>query len=667
MPSRYRSEIDGLRALAVMAVVAYHADIPGFSGGFVGVDVFFVISGYLITQHLCAELVKTGKISLLDFYSRRVRRLFPALVVTILVTLLIWGMFFIGDPEDTHPFIKSIRYSLFGMANLFFSKSSGGYFDRQTTSMPLLHFWSLGVEEQFYLVWPWLLLLLYFVGRMRLMLTGLVIYGLVSFALAQYLITGNRQPDAFYFMPPRAWELAVGGILVFIRPLLASGLNSFSSLIGLFLILMPVFFYSASTVFPGLTAIPPVFGTALLIFTTDSKTNPVRNFFGSKLAVKIGVLSYGWYLWHWPLLALARVQYMGSLPPIELRLMLSWASLKWVETPVRSGKLFKNLSPKQVLLRAASFSLFVLLMGAVVVEFENRYVNRFDHGFAKKVADRTSIYSTCVDHPENALSGKCMVRYSKEAPEKSKKIIVWGDSHSFAYFPMIDQFAKLNEVDSALYEFSGHLPIIHSEAWFDDESRTRSVNQFNHGVLEQIKKIIDESSPELVSVVIAGRWMQRSGKQPISIDEGPKYLTKELNETKNLSVLEKGLEGVFADLSKVGVKRILLMMPYPEFKYMALKCHLRKLKTCDTPRSEMERYRAEVMNVLFRTVARYKNVRVVDPVRYLCDQENCPQVLMVNGEPIPVTFDDDHPSVAASQFLGAQIEPELKWLIGATQ
>jgi hypothetical protein len=232
---------------------------------------------------------------------------------------------------------------------------------------------------------------------------------------------------------------------------------------------------------------------------------------------------------------------------------------------------------------------------------------------------------------------------------------------------MVDQFAKENEIDTALYEFSGQPPLIHPDAWFDDVSRTRTVNQFNQGVVEHRKKIIDQSSPDQVSVLIAGRWMQRSGKQPISIDEAPKYLTKSPDESKTLTVLEKGLDGVLSELSKIGVQRVLLMMPYPEFKYMALKCHLRGLKTCDTPRSEMEQYRAEVMTVLFRTVARHKNVHMVDPVEYLCDQQSCPQVIKVNGESIPVTFDDDHPTVAASKFLGSKIGPELNWLIGAAQ
>ena len=214
----YRPDIDGLRAIAVFVVVAYHAGFSGFTGGYVGVDVFFIISGFLITGMLYAEAENTGTISLEYFYAKRFKRLYPALLFVIAITIVAWAIFFLGIPSKTLSFIKSIRYSIFGFANIFFKKNTGGYFDLASEEMPLLHFWSLAVEEQFYFLWPLLILICSKIKFRYLILKNKVLIALsilvvTSFITSEYLILNNRSNEAFYYMHAPAWELGLGGLL----------------------------------------------------------------------------------------------------------------------------------------------------------------------------------------------------------------------------------------------------------------------------------------------------------------------------------------------------------------------------------------------------------------------------------------------------------------------
>ena len=217
----YRPDIDGLRAVAVLLVIAYHAHIPGFSGGFVGVDVFFVISGFLITRMLSDEIIETGTVRLGNFYAKRIRRLFPAAAFVLIGCILLWALFLTGVKSDTLAFIKSIKYSVAGLANLYFYQNTGGYFDNASDEMPLLHMWSLAVEEQFYLLWPFLLLLVPRKSKNHLVRRNLIILLIIcvaiSFVASAYFVHAdeNFRSIAFYSMPLRAWELGIGGLLVF--------------------------------------------------------------------------------------------------------------------------------------------------------------------------------------------------------------------------------------------------------------------------------------------------------------------------------------------------------------------------------------------------------------------------------------------------------------------
>jgi len=260
----YRPDIDGLRAIAILAVIAYHAGIPGFSGGFVGVDVFFVISGFLITRLLIEEARVTGTIHFLGFYSRRMKRLMPAFFSVVIGTLALILILAPGM-EDSIRFANSIKWSMIGFANVFFKKNTGGYFDGASEEMPFLHFWSLAVEEQFYLVWP-LLILACYRKKPGVVLSLLTLMSLVA---SEALVRNGSSPSAFYLMPFRAWELGLGGLMTFIPLSFSQWIGNFVrnvfSALGLAAIAFSVSAYGTSTLFPGLSAFVPTLGTAFLL------------------------------------------------------------------------------------------------------------------------------------------------------------------------------------------------------------------------------------------------------------------------------------------------------------------------------------------------------------------------------------------------------------------
>ncbi|WP_175491652.1 acyltransferase family protein [Onishia taeanensis] len=290
----YRSDIDGLRAVAVMGVLMFHAGFSMFPGGYVGVDVFFVISGYLITHIIRREIEVTGSFSFLDFYARRIRRLFPALVATVLACLILGFLLF--TPQYYERLGMSSISAVFSFSNFLFWSQSG-YFDAESDLKPLLHTWSLSVEEQFYLFWPLLLLVLVkFVPRGKLVLMFAV--GALSLACSiAYLETDPS--GAFYITPLRAYEFAIGAFITWVPNRFGNAAKEILLLIGMVMIAVPMLSYDLQTPFPGLAALIPCIGAALCIYA--GKARVTGKLLRNPLAVKIGIISYSLYLVHWPI------------------------------------------------------------------------------------------------------------------------------------------------------------------------------------------------------------------------------------------------------------------------------------------------------------------------------------------------------------------------------
>ncbi len=329
---RYRPDIDGLRALAVLAVVLYHFSSRLVSGGFVGVDVFFVISGYLITG-IIVDAIDAGRFTFAEFYVRRVRRIFPALMLVCGFAMLL-GWFVLFSPE-----YQGVGRGIF-WGTLFWSNiklfHETGYFDQSADLKPMLHLWSLGVEEQFYLIWPVVLILF----RKKLRLLALAVLATASFAYSVLML--SRSPSASFYLPmARFWELGLGGALAlgFVPPNHRT-LRELQSAAGLLLILTAAFLFDSRTPFPGWNAILPALGAYLLI-SAGPEAWLNRKILSHPAAIFVGLISYPLYLWHWPLLYFARVTEAGApsalirAGAVALAALLAWLTYRFLEIPIR--------------------------------------------------------------------------------------------------------------------------------------------------------------------------------------------------------------------------------------------------------------------------------------------------------------------------------------------
>lgn len=433
-PMKYRPEIDGLRALAVVPVILFHAGVQIFSGGFVGVDVFFVISGYLITTILLTEM-DAGRFSLLDFYERRARRILPALFTVIaFCSPFAWAWLL---PEDFQSFAQSVvAVCLFG-SNLLFWRESG-YFDAAAELKPLLHTWSLALEEQYYLFFPLFLMLAWKLGKRRIV-GLLVVCALLSFALAQWSAL-HRPSFAFYLLPTRAWELLLGSLAAFYlraQPTAAitHGVREGLSAAGIGALAYANFAFDKTTSFPGLPALVPTLGTLSIILFARSDTL-VGRLLASKPLVGVGLVSYSAYLWHQPLFAFARHRSIEE-PDVALItalciavVPLAYLTWKFVEQPFRNRQRFGR---KQVFSYSVASTAIVLFIGV------------------------TAAVTLKVNVPGESTAGQCNVgaKGCYEIKGATYRVALWGDSYA-------DAFATSLAESLARERVSLHLFIKHS-------------------------------------------------------------------------------------------------------------------------------------------------------------------------------------------------------------
>ena len=370
---KYRAEIDGLRALAVVPVILYHAGFQLFSGGFVGVDVFFVISGYLITSIILMDIDK-GKFSLVHFYERRARRLLPALFFIMLISLPFAWLFLI--PTDLKAFAQSLVAVSTFTSNILFWQESGSYFAAASELKPLLHTWSLAVEEQYYVLYPLFLMLVWQFGKSWVVAILIVLF-ILSLGLAQWGAY-NHPIATFYLLPTRGWQLLIGVFASFYlknhQHPSSKSINQFASILGLLLIFFSIFIYDKHTPYPSLYALVPTIGTVLVILFAV-KGVLVNSLLSIKAIVGIGLISYSAYLWHVPLLVFARHQHFNELSLsvtmtlIFCTFVFAYFTWKYVENPFRNKKIF---SRRSIFISSLAGSLFFVAFGLFV---SNSYKN----------------------------------------------------------------------------------------------------------------------------------------------------------------------------------------------------------------------------------------------------------------------------------------------------
>ncbi len=444
--SSYRPDIDGLRALAVLAVVGYHAFPDAVPGGFAGVDVFFVISGYLITG-IIARAIASDRFSLADFYRRRARRIFPALVL-VLVATLVMGWLLLRPEAYANLSMQTIAGGLFS-ANIWFWLKTG-YFDPAAEMKPLLHLWSLGVEEQFYLVWPLLLMLLALLrprARALAWLFAVTAVALLSFGL-NLVMTDHHSVDAFYLPYARFWEPLAGASLALweMRHPAAvsrgpSRMKSALSLAGLLLIVSAIALLAKSMEYPGWRAGLPVLGAVLLIAAGPGSL-AARYVLSRRLMVGIGLISYPLYLWHWPLLVMLREYELGQAAPllrgltVLLALALAWLTYRLLESRVQRGAL-------RVMAARSAVALLVVITAAVAIRaadgVESRLTLRMErkafiagyedlhhYGLQEKYRVECDFYDWDTMGARDEIDSDCLERGSRGT------LLLWGDSHAQA-------------------------------------------------------------------------------------------------------------------------------------------------------------------------------------------------------------------------------------------
>jgi peptidoglycan/LPS O-acetylase OafA/YrhL len=420
---KYRAEIDGLRALAVLPVILFHAGFDVFGGGFVGVDVFFVISGYLITTIIISEMAE-GKFSIVNFYERRARRILPALFFVMAACLpFAWFWF---TPNELKAFGQSlVAVSTFSSNFLFWSES--GYFNTASELKPLLHTWSLAVEEQYYILFPIFLILTWKFG-LKWVLAILSIAFLISLGAAQYG-AHNSPSAAFFLLPARGWELLVGVFVAFYLKynthIKSHFLNQMLSLLGFGMILYSIIVFDKTTPFPGLYALIPTIGTGLLILFAVPKTL-IHRLLSIKLIVGIGLISYSAYLWHQPLLAFARHRLIGEVSESLLialcitSLLLAWFSWLFVEAPFRQ----KTKVTRQSIFKLSITFILSFSLAGIWLHYSNGALKLFPK--EKQIVLESFIGTT------EYLRGKHQQIRSLEFSKSNDKmdVLIIGDSHS---------------------------------------------------------------------------------------------------------------------------------------------------------------------------------------------------------------------------------------------
>lgn len=434
-------QIQALRALAAVLVVIYHAKVT--SGGYIGVDIFYVISGFLITGLLLRELDGTGSLALKAFYLRRVKRLLPASFFVLFVTAIIaWIVY---PSTLRHGLGKDIAAAGAYISNYLFALWQMDYQNLNSTPPVVIHYWSLAVEEQFYLFWPFIILALYRYGARRAVFFGVVAITAASFLLSLFLTP--REPIwSFYSLPTRAWELGVGALLLFIPKRIRFSSNYGWAALGL--ILFGTLTFTDKTPFPGTAALVPVIGTAFAIASLNNWPSAMNRFGNLKIVQWLGEISYPLYLWHWPVLVIPSVAWGRSLVAHELLICVLLTALladlthRFIEDPIRYSK----PHPQLVIKSGAAATAASLIMGAAIYLSFNDEI-KLDNGRSYSVSElikRPVIYDdNCHVNNGQTVSPECS--YGDRGAKR--KIVLFGDSHAAQWFPALERLANENNFE----------------------------------------------------------------------------------------------------------------------------------------------------------------------------------------------------------------------------
>lgn len=661
---QYRQEIDGLRAIAVLPVILFHAGITAFRGGYVGVDVFFVISGYLITGIILKDL-QLGRFSILRFYERRARRILPALFLVMLVCIPFAWMWM--PPQHYKDFSKSlVAVTLFASNVLFYRE--GGYFDLAANEKPLLHTWSLAVEEQYYLLFPILLIFLWRFRR-NLAFFAIALLAFLSLSLSEWGWRNHPVPN-FYLAPTRVWEFLAGSIVAFLRVNKSQQSGNIAALLGFILILFSIFYFDENTPFPSIYAMVPVGGTVLILMY-GTKGTWVAQLLSLRVFTAIGLISYSAYLWHQPLLAFARLHNLHKpaqwemLSLAALSLPLGYLSWRFVEQPFRKGNFARSLS------QGAIFTLAATTGSAFIAFGLYGYLN---NGVPQRLNDTARYYANFAQsrNPDDTCMLKIGDDFSTQPKTECQEFTIGdkidvmfiGDSHSHAISYQAQRALQKENISSYSVSYAGCIGL---EGYFRAKTPDRfQCSKYNERMLEYARK------EGVKTLVITSRFTLYWNGARFDNDEGGVESGKmayidllqfrddnagPLDQNRRDRVLKSYTENI---LKLAREFNIILIYPIPEAGWNVPELAAKRIlvghqKVVDSISTSYQVFMQRNGPVIaaFDTVDS-PNLFRVKPHKLLCDtfiKQRCTNLI----DNISYYFDDDHLSHAGARLLAPYI------------
>lgn len=635
---KYRPEIDGLRAVAVVPVVLFHAGLPGFSGGYIGVDIFFVISGYLITKLIFQDIVER-RFRILDFYERRARRILPAFVLVMLVTAPF--AYFWMPPGELKDFGQSVAAASFFFSNILFWIESG-YFDSVAELKPLLHTWSLAVEEQFYIALPLILMPAFVLAARRGVTTVVALLCVSSVAWMHYAV-GAFPAANFYLISSRFWELGVGGLAALLFGIASPSIGAEAlSIAGFGLVASGFVLINRSTPFPSAWAALPVFGTVLILAAGRDSTI-VGRVLSSRPLVRVGMISYSLYLWHFSIFAFARIRLLHPPEPwvigllVVLSVVLAVLTWKFIETPFRRrgpGAIGTN---KQVITASAG-ALVVMAMFGASIHLANGFPAR-NNGKGVTFAELAHQRRPNTGLDPRCDGGRIPNRECATGPEPT--VAIWGDSDAMHLVPAFTElFPDLQIAQITLSScppFAGLAKFRRADAINSLISVTECLN-FNRGAVSYLR-----DTPSIRYVVMSSIF-DFLGDQSFQMYDGERLLA--MSDEAIIAALVTTMD-LLRDLGKVPI----LVTPMPRAGEDVGHCldvavmHDIPLGQCDVLVSKFEPATRILRQALPKLAAQY---RVFSLYNLLCDVEHC---LSHFGE-LPLYRDSGHLRVDAARAIG---------------
>jgi len=624
--TKYRPDIDGLRGLAVAAVLFFHAKVPLFDGGFVGVDVFFVVSGYLITSIIVSDL-RAQTFSIARFYERRIRRIFPALFAVIAFTTIVTIVIYL--PSDLEGYGRSVLASALFVSNFYFWRESG-YFAAAAGTKPLLHTWSLAVEEQFYIVYPAFLLLIHRLLGDRWLYC--LVFVLVLSFLTNIWAVGNAPVAAFYLGPARAWELLIGALLAMCPgPTTQHRLSSeIAALAGAGMLVWSVVALSEKSTFPGYNALVPCIGTGLIIHAGTNGTSAINRILSIRPLVLLGLISYSLYLWHWPLLVFVHywniheLSLAQSATVLLIALIISACSWRYVERPFRFGPL---LPDRGGLFKMGAFVMCIAAAAGLLLHVANGLPGRLSDSTHQALnLDEVHDRRDCHFISDKGHPGLCIRGYTNDKVD----FILVGDSHADALSPAIFETAKIHRLSGIQFTDYGFRPI---KGFWNPATAAR-----DRALVAWLETLIKERKPGFI--LVAASW--NSALDAIYYED--------YRKVKASHALSAGMRNFISQFPDTRVF-ILQTVPVSEIfgpTALARSRHLGKSLEQKMPRAKYALQTVRYEAVLAGLQIDYNNVQIVSVGDSFCDVHYCYGAL---GDGRALYRDADHVSPAGAEKL----------------